>query len=251
MTDMRCSSPNQYNQGGLLYEGKAKKIFEVKGHPRLIWQEFKDSFTAFNGKKKAVMKGKGRINRHIASLIFRTLKKRGVPSHWVSDSGKTSMITEKLEMIPLELVVRNVLTGSTAKRLGINEGEQLEKPLVEFYYKKDELGDPFISEDQALVLKTVKKTEDIKKLRETGLKVNDVMIPLFKKAGIDLIDFKLEFGYSPEGKILLADEISPDSCRLWDEKNQKKMDKDRFRRDLGEVIENYEEVLNRLRKSLQ
>lgn len=242
--------PNQYVQGELLYEGKAKKIFQVQGAPHLIWQEFKDSFTAFNGEKKAVIKGKGHINRQIASLIFRTLGKHGVDSHWVFDKGEINMITKKLEMIPLELVVRNTLAGSTAKRLGFVEGEKLEKPLVEFYYKKDELGDPFISDDQALILKTVGKSEDIKKLKELGLRTNGAMIPLFKKAGIDLIDFKLEFGYDSKGGILLADEISPDSCRLWDEKTGKKMDKDRFRRDLGEVIENYQEVLNRLSQSV-
>ena len=240
----------QYIQGELLYEGKAKKIFQVQGDPSLIWQEFKDSFTAFNGKKKAVIKGKGRVNRHIASLIFKVLQNQGVSSHWVSDVGDIHMITKKLEMIPLELVVRNTLAGSTAERLGFSEGEKLKRPLVEFYYKKDELGDPFISEDQALVLKTVRRTEDVKKLRELGLKVNDVMIPLFKGVGIDLIDFKLEFGYNPEGEVLLADEISPDSCRLWDEKTGEKMDKDRFRRDLGKVIESYKEVLIRLNENI-
>lgn len=239
----------RYRRGILIYEGKAKKIFEVKNHPHLVWQEFKDSFTAFDGKKKAVMEGKGRINRHIASLIFRILEKQGVFSHRVADTGDAGMITRKLDMIPLEVVVRNVLAGSTAGKLGIREGMGLKKPLLEFYYKKDDLGDPFISEDQALMLETVGDPEDIKKLKELGLKVNGIMLPLFKRVGLDLIDFKLEFGYTSGNRILLADEISPDSCRLWDEKTGKKMDKDRFRRDLGEVIENYREVLDRLKRS--
>ncbi len=243
---MESETGSNHTRGALLYEGKARKIFEVKDHSHLIWQEFKDSFTAFNGKKKAVMEGKGEINRHIASLLFKKLMEQGIPSHWVADRGDTIMVTRKLNMIPLELVVRNILTGSTAKRLGIREGMKLASPLVEFYYKKDELGDPFISEDQVLILKTVKDPKDIKKLKDLGLKANTILVPLFKKVGIDLIDFKLEFGYDSRSQPLLADEISPDSCRLWDEKSGNKMDKDRFRQDLGKVMENYKEILNRL-----
>ena len=191
------------------------------------------------------MEGKGRINCHIASLIFKTLERQGVFSHWVAQ-WDVGMVTKKLDMIPLEIVVRNVLAGSTAKRLGIREGVELKKPLFEFYYKKDELGDPFISEDQALILKTLRDPKDVIKLKELGLKVNQILLTLFKRVGLDLIDFKLEFGYDLQGQILLGDEISPDSCRLWDERTRKKMDKDRFRQDLGEVIENYQEVLDRL-----
>ena len=247
-----------YNRGLFIYEGKAKKIFQVEGRPDLIWHEFKDSFTAFNGKKKAVMEGKGRINCQMASFIFRILKKGGVFSHWVKDCGQKSMVTKKLEMIPLEVVVRNILAGSTAKKLGLSDGMRLSSPLVEFYYKKDELGDPFISEDQALLLKTVREPEDIKTLKELALKIDNVLISVFKKACLDLVDFKLEFGYLPtlgkkvpfsegaENKILLADEISPDTCRLWDRKTGEKMDKDRFRQDLGGVIESYQEVYDRL-----
>ncbi len=237
-----------HTQGELLYEGKAKRIFNVSGESQLIWQEFKDSFTAFNGEKKAEMKGKGQINRAIASLIFQKLKDQKIPSHWVADSGDIHMITQKLEMIDLEVVVRNVLAGSTAKKLGMAEGTALEKPLVEFYYKKDELGDPFISDDQALLLKTVRHDSDLQKLKDRALQVNAVMLKMFDEAGIRLIDFKLEFGYDSAGEILLGDEISPDSCRLWDKQTNEKMDKDRFRRDLGDVLENYQEVLNRLTK---
>lgn len=237
-----------YQQGELLYEGKAKKIFSVTGNDELIWQEFKNSFTAFNGEKKATMEGKGRINRHIASHIFKKLDSAGVPSHWVADFDDTHMVTKKLEMIDLEVVVRNILAGSTAKKFGIKEGTPLKKPLVEFYYKKDELGDPFISDDQALMLETVRDVKDIEVLKAHALKVNEVIQKMFGEVGIDLVDFKLEFGYSPSGEIILGDEISPDSCRLWDKKTGEKMDKDRFRRDLGLVIEKYEEVLQRLTK---
>lgn len=237
-----------YQQGEMLYEGKAKRIFSVKDQEELIWQEFKDSFTAFNGEKKAEMAGKGKINRHIASHIFQKLKENNVDSHWVADEGETHMLTKKLEMIDLEVVVRNVLAGSTAKKFGFKEGTALEKPLVEFYYKKDELNDPFISDDQALMLKTVRKKDDIQKLKELALQVNKVIQKMFLDAGIRLVDFKLEFGYGFDGSILLGDEISPDSCRLWDIETNEKMDKDRFRRDLGDVIENYKKVLDRLTK---
>lgn len=237
-----------YKRGNLMYEGKAKRIFAVEGSNDLIWQEFKDSLTAFNAEKKAEMKGKGEINRQIASLIFKRLNDNQVPSHWIADVDSTHMVTKKLEMIPLEVVVRNVLAGSTAKKFAIPEGTPLEKPLVEFYFKKDELADPFISDDQALMLKTVRQAEDLQTLKSLALKVNSVISAFFAKGGIRLIDFKLEFGYDSNGAILLADEISPDSCRLWDLETNEKMDKDRFRRDLGDVIENYQKVLDRLTK---
>lgn len=235
-----------YKPAELVYEGKAKKIYAVSGEPDLIWQEFKDSFTAFNGEKKANIEGKGKINRQIASHIFKALHKAGVGSHFVGDEGDVHMVTTKLEMIDLEVVVRNLLAGSTAKKFGMLEGSPLDKPLVEFYYKKDELGDPFISDDQALMLKTVKKENDLQVLKEKALQVNTVIQAMFEKVGIKLVDFKLEFGYDKQGEILLGDEISPDSCRLWDEKTNEKLDKDRFRRDLGQVLEKYQEVLNRL-----
>jgi len=235
-----------YQPDDLIYEGKAKKIFSVKSEPNLIWQEFKDSFTAFNGEKKATMVGKGKLNRHIASLIFQKLKENNVPSHWVADSGNISMITRKLQMINLEVVVRNALAGSTAKKFNIPEGTRLEQPLVEFYYKKDELGDPFISDEQAMMLKAVRDNGDLQILKDQAFLVNTVLKDMFDCAGIDLIDFKIEFGYDSQGQILLGDEISPDSCRLWDKVTHEKMDKDRFRRDLGQVLEMYQEVLNRL-----
>ncbi|MEM7645774.1 MAG: phosphoribosylaminoimidazolesuccinocarboxamide synthase [Pseudomonadota bacterium] len=239
-----------YQKGALLYEGKAKKIFEVIGEEGFIWQEFKDSFTAFNGEKKAEMAGKGKINRAIASLIFRELKKKGVASHWVSDQGEVEMVTQKLKMIDLEVVVRNTLAGSTAKKFAIPEGTELETPLVEFYYKKDELGDPFISIDQAFMLKTLNQEDDIYELKQLALSVNDVLRPLMDKAGIQLVDFKLEFGYHADGHLVLGDEISPDSCRLWDKDTGEKMDKDRFRRDLGDVLVYYQKVLDRIENAV-
>ncbi|MCB0378264.1 MAG: phosphoribosylaminoimidazolesuccinocarboxamide synthase [Bdellovibrionales bacterium] len=235
-----------YDKSELLYEGKAKKIFSVQGDDQVIWQEFKDSFTAFNGEKKATMAGKGVINQKIASLIFFFFSDQGIPSHWVKDQGEDSMVTKKLSMIDLEVVVRNILAGSTAKKFNILEGTALGEPLVEFYYKKDELGDPFISDDQALMLKVVRAPEDLLTLKKLALQVNQVLKKLFHQAQIDLVDFKLEFGYDREGNILLGDEISPDSCRLWDQQTKEKMDKDRFRRDLGQVLEKYQEVLDRL-----
>ncbi len=237
-----------YAKGEMIYEGKAKKIYQVEGESEMVWQEFKDSFTAFNGEKKATMEGKGRINRAIAAFIFQKLAASNVPSHFVEAPGEIDMVTTKLDMIDLEVVVRNVLAGSTAKKFGIKEGSALEKPLVEFYYKKDELNDPFISDDQALMLKTVRQDQDIRSLKSMALQVNTVIQKMFADAGINLVDFKLEFGYDANGSILLGDEISPDSCRLWDAKTNEKMDKDRFRRDLGQVLEKYQEVLDRLTK---
>ncbi len=237
-----------YAKGDLLYEGKAKKIYQVKDNDQLVWQEFKDSFTAFNGEKKATLEGKGKINCAIATHIFKNLAAQNIPTHFVETPSPIDMVTTKLDMIALEVVVRNVLAGSTAKKFAIAEGTALEKPLVEFYYKKDELNDPFISDDQALMLKTVRDPKDIQVLKDRALQVNTVIQSLFEAADIRLVDFKLEFGYAADGEILLGDEISPDSCRLWDKSTNEKMDKDRFRRDLGQVLEKYQDVLNRLTK---
>lgn len=230
----------------LLYEGKAKKIFAVVEHPESVLMEFKDSLTAFNALKKGSFDNKGRLNRQIASLVFRYLQKMGVASHWQQDVGAHSMLTLRLQMIPLEVVVRNVLAGSTAKKFALEEGTPLEQPLVELYFKSDALADPFISDEQALMLKAADEQE-IKRVKELGLIVNHHLKTFFAAVGLQLIDFKVEFGRAEDGRILLADEITPDSCRLWDVATQEKMDKDRFRRDLGRVKESYEEVYKRLR----
>ncbi|MCB9073627.1 MAG: phosphoribosylaminoimidazolesuccinocarboxamide synthase [Bdellovibrionaceae bacterium] len=237
-----------WEKGEQLYEGKAKRIFSVKGKNDVLWQDFKDQLTAFNAQKVEQLSGKGLLNCKITTLIFKYMQGNGVPTHFVESIGETALITKKLDMIALEVVVRNVLAGSTAKKFGIEEGKPLEKPLVEFYYKNDSLGDPFMSDDQALMLKLAspKEISDIKIL---ALKVNDLLSELFKACDIRLVDFKIEIGRDASGHILLGDEISPDSCRLWDMKTSEKMDKDRFRRDLGQVKEMYQEVWNRLQKN--
>ncbi len=232
----------KFEKGAQLYEGKAKRIFEVVGRPELLWQEFKDSLTAFNALKKGSFENKGSVNRDITSLVFRFLKKHGVSSHWVMDVGDHEQVTQKLEMLKVEVVVRNILAGSTAKKFGLEEGTPLENPLTEFFYKDDALGDPFISDEQALMLKIVPRQEDLEELKTSALEVNRALIEFFGGVGLDLVDFKIEFGRDPQGQIVLADEVTPDSCRLWDRVTKEKMDKDRFRRDLGQVKESYEKV---------
>ena len=233
-------------KGEKIYEGKAKTLFAVEGHPELVFQDFRDSLTAFNAQKKGNFENKGKINRDITSLVFRYLARKGVPSHRVADIGETGMVTEKLEMLKVEVVVRNVLAGSTAKKFGIEEGTPLAKPLIEFYYKEDSLNDPFMSDDQALMLKVVNEQQDLNKLKAMALRVNEGLTEFFGVVGLTLVDFKIEIGRRKTGEFVLADEISPDSCRLWDKKTGEKMDKDRFRRDLGNVKETYEAVLERL-----
>ncbi len=230
----------------LLYEGKAKKIFETE-NPQVVLMEFKDSLTAFNAQKKGSFTGKGKLNRDIASLIFFRLKEAGVESHFIENVGSNSMKTKKVEIIPLEVVVRNILAGSTAKKMGRDEGEVLPFPLVEFYFKKDELNDPFISDDQAIAFEIADR-KTLEELKVKALKINEVLKKMFELMNIKLVDFKVEFGRTTKGDILLADEITPDCCRLWDINTGEKMDKDRFRRDLGDIDKFYHEVLNRLQK---
>lgn len=237
-----------YKKGEMLYEGKAKKIYEILAEPNLVWVEFKNSLTAFNAQKKGSFEGKGRLNCLIATEIFRYLEKKGIAHHLVESPSDTEMVCQKVKIIPLEVVVRNVMAGSTAKKFGLEEGLEMSKPLVEFYYKKDELGDPFVSDDQALFLKAASSQEELEELKSMALLVNAALKELFSDIGIRLVDFKLEFGRNSKGDLLLADEISPDSCRLWDLKSGEKLDKDRFRRDLGRVEESYTEVWNRLKK---
>lgn len=232
----------------MIYEGKAKRIFTTDEDEILVL-EFKDSLTAFNAQKKGSFEGKGQVNRDISALIFDELKKAGVGSHYIESLGDHEMRVRKVTIIPLEVVVRNVLAGSTAKKMGIEEGRVLNQPLVEFYYKDDALADPFVSDDQILAFE-IATAEDLKALKEKALQVNAALIPLFQKIGLRLVDFKLEFGKLPgTQEIVLADEITPDCCRLWDLKTGEKMDKDRFRRDLGQVDESYRTVLNRLKET--
>lgn len=235
-----------FQKGAQFYEGKAKTLFAVNGYPDFVWVHFKDSLTAFNAEKKGSFSNKGKLNRDITTLIFKYLQKNGVATHMVENHGPTEMICRRVEIAPLEVVVRNVLAGSTAKKFHMEEGTPLNQPLVEFYYKKDEWGDPFISDDQALMLKAVGSQLELNELKRKGLQINDLLKKLFAEIGIDLVDFKVEFGRDKHGQWLLADEITPDSCRLWDQKTKEKLDKDRFRRDLGKVEESYQEVYKRL-----
>lgn len=233
--------------GEMLYEGKAKRIFAIPGRADAVYVEYKDSLTAFNAQKKGEFAGKGALNRDITSLIFKYLGRNGVEHHLIQDAGDHAMVCEKLEIVPLEVVVRNRLAGSTAKKFNLEEGTPLSAPLIEFYYKSDALGDPFVSDDQALMLKAARNRTELDQLRKIASDVNRHMKELFAEIGIELIDFKIEIGRNQKGELKLGDEITPDCCRLWDLKTGEKMDKDRFRRDLGKVRESYQEVWQRLK----
>ncbi|MFB3165150.1 phosphoribosylaminoimidazolesuccinocarboxamide synthase [Neobacillus sp. 179-J 1A1 HS] len=228
----------------LLYEGKAKRIFSTD-EEQTVLIEYKDSATAFNGQKKADITGKGRLNNEITSLLFLKLQEQGIPSHFIKRISETEQLVKRVTIIPLEVVVRNIAAGSLSKRLGIQEGKALTKPLVEFYLKNDDLGDPLLTTEHVYELNLATE-EELNILKEKALKINTVLSSFFTELGINLIDFKLEFGKDNEGEILLADEISPDTCRLWDKKTNEKLDKDVFRRDLGSLTEAYETILARL-----
>ena len=231
----------------LLYEGKAKKIYETS-NPNEVICEFKDSLTAFNGEKASSESGKGALNCAITTLIFEALEKKGIPTHLIKKIDSNKLLVKKVDIILIEVVVRNIVAGSLAKRLGLKEGEKLPFSIVEFYYKKDELNDPLINDDHAMVLNLVKNKNELNLLKEYGLKVNKLLKDFFDKVGLILVDFKIEFGRDEKGNIILADEITPDSCRLWDKKTGKKLDKDLFRYNLGDIKEAYKEVLNRLKE---
>ncbi|WP_084242331.1 phosphoribosylaminoimidazolesuccinocarboxamide synthase [Planomicrobium okeanokoites] len=231
-------------KGQLLYEGKAKRLYATD-EQGILWVEYKDSATAFNGEKKAEITGKGMLNNKITSLIFEKLQAAGIASHFVEQLSDHEQLVRQVTIIPVEVVVRNIVAGSMAKRLGLEEGTVLKQSIVEFYYKDDALGDPIITEDHIEMLELA-STEEIKQLRTKALEVNEVLIGFFKEVGVDLVDFKIEFGRDNDGQILLADEISPDTCRLWDAKTKQKLDKDVFRRDLGNLTEAYELILAKL-----
>ncbi|MBZ5202729.1 phosphoribosylaminoimidazolesuccinocarboxamide synthase [Planomicrobium chinense] len=231
-------------KGQLLYEGKAKRLYATDEQD-ILWVEYKDSATAFNGEKKAEIAGKGMLNNKITSLIFERLQGAGIASHFVKQLSDHEQLVRQVAIIPVEVVTRNIVAGSMAKRLGLEEGTVLKRPIVEFYYKDDALGDPIITEDHIEMLELA-TTEEVQELREKALTVNEVLIGFFKEVGVDLVDFKIEFGRDHEGRILLADEISPDTCRLWDAKTKQKLDKDVFRRDLGNLTDAYELILAKL-----
>ncbi len=227
----------------LLYEGKAKKVFTTK-NPDVLIVSYKDDATAFNGEKKGTIVGKGVVNNRMTNYIFKMLEEKGIPTHYVKELNDRETEVKRVEIVPLEVIVRNVSAGSFAKKLGIEEGIALKAPTLEFSYKNDELGDPFINDYYAIAL-GIATREEIEKITELVFKINEELKAFFAEKGIRLIDFKVEFGRY-KGEIILADEISPDTCRLWDLKTNEKLDKDRFRRDLGKVEEAYEEVFKRL-----
>jgi len=229
--------------GTLIYEGKAKKIFTT-GHPDEVLQYFKDDATAFNAQKRGTIVEKGIINNKVSERLFRLLEQSGVPTHFVERKSDREMLTKKVTIVPVEVVVRNVVAGSLAKRLGLKEGETIQSPIVEWYYKNDALGDPLIADDHVRLL-YLATPEQLVEIRRLALKVNSVLQPFFAERRMILVDFKLEFGLH-NGRMILADEISPDTCRFWDQTTKESMDKDRFRKDLGKIEEAYHEVLKRV-----
>ena len=233
-------------KGKFIYEGKAKQLYETDDKD-LVIVHYKDDATAFNNLKKGQIHNKGILNSQITTLIYDYLKKNGVETHLVENLSERAQLCKKVEIIPLEVIVRNTLAGSTAKLFKMEEGQILENPIFEICYKKDELGDPMINDYHAIALGLATKDE-LENIYSQTKKINELLKDLFDKVGIELVDFKIEFGKDNEGNIILADEISPDCCRLWDKETRKKLDKDRFRRDLGDIEEAYQEVLARLNK---
>ena len=227
-----------------LYEGKAKKVYATED-PNVVIVSYKDDATAFNGLKKGTITGKGAINNRMTNNLMRRLEAAGVPTHYIQELNDRETAVKKVSIIPLEVIVRNISAGSFAKRYGVAEGIVFDEPTFEFSYKNDDLGDPLINTSHALALRLATR-EEIDLIHTYTMKVNDLLKGFLKEIGIDLVDFKLEFGKTADGQIVLADEISPDTCRLWDEKTHEKLDKDRFRRDMGGAEEAYEEVMRRL-----
>lgn len=229
----------------LIYEGKAKKIYNTDDKDLLI-AEFKDDLTAFNGDKKGSEDGKGVLNNKISTQLFGLLSEHGIATHLIRQLNDKEQLVKKLDIIPIEVVVRNIVAGSLSKRLGLKEGSVLPFTLVELYYKNDALGDPLINDEHCLIMGLVKSENDLNTLRKLGREINSVLYKFFEKRGLRLVDFKVEFGVDKDGNIILADEISPDSCRFWDINSNEKLDKDRFRQDLGGLKLAYEEVLRRI-----
>ncbi len=227
-----------------LYEGKAKKVYATDDE-NLVIVDYKDDATAFNGLKKGTIRGKGVINNKVTNHLMQLLEKEGVPTHFVKELSDRETLVKKVSIVPLEVIIRNISAGSFSKKYGVDEGIVFEAPTIEFSYKNDELGDPLINEYHALALKLATKDE-INQIKTMAFRVNDVLKGYFKELGVDLVDFKLEFGKTTDGKLVLADEISPDTCRFWDSVTHEKLDKDRFRRDLGGVEDAYAEMMKRI-----
>ncbi len=227
-----------------LYEGKAKKVFKTDD-PKCLIVDYKDDATAFNGEKKGQIVGKGVVNNTMTNIIFQLLEQKGVPTHYVEQISDRETVVKAVKILPLEVIMRNISAGSFAKRYGVEEGIVFDKPTFELSYKNDDLGDPLMCESHALALKLVTE-EQLEEVRKYAAVVNDTLKEFFLEKGLKLVDFKIEFGLY-DGKVILADEISPDTCRLWDVETNEKMDKDRFRRDLGKIEETYAEVLRRVK----
>ncbi len=228
----------------LLYEGKAKQVYSTENENEFIVY-FKDDATAFNGEKKATISSKGILNNKISTIMFEMLHDNQINPHFIKSLSDREMLVKKVEILPLEVIVRNITAGSFCKRYGIEEGLILDEPIFELCYKNDEYGDPMLNDDHAVAMKLANR-EEIAFLKEQTLKINKLMKEFFLKMNLKLVDFKLEFGKDLQGNIILADEISPDTCRLWDVNTNEKLDKDRFRRDLGDLVKGYEEVLSRM-----
>ncbi|MBP3361179.1 MAG: phosphoribosylaminoimidazolesuccinocarboxamide synthase [Clostridia bacterium] len=227
-----------------MYEGKAKKVFATSD-PELCIVSYKDDATAFNGLKKGTILGKGAINNRVTNHLMRLLEKNGIPTHYVEELNDRETVVKRVSIVPLEVIVRNIAAGSLAKRLGLEEGVKMKKTVLEYCYKDDDLGDPMVNEYHILAMEYCTK-EELDLIASYSLKINEVLSEYLKEVNIELIDFKLEFGKTSDGKIVLADEISPDTCRFWDAATHEKLDKDRFRRDLGGVEDAYKEILKRL-----
>jgi len=228
----------------MLYEGKAKRVYLTEDI-KLVIQEFKDDATAFNGEKKGTIMGKGVVNNKISSKIFKMLEEKGIPTHLVEEIDDRNMLIKKVDIVKLEVIIRNIAAGSFSRRYGVEEGTVFEAPTFEFSYKEDALGDPLINEYHALAMKLASK-EEMDTIREYAFKINEILKAYFDERNVILVDFKLEFGRTADGTIVLADEISPDTCRFWDKDTKEKLDKDRFRKNLGNIEEAYEEMLRRL-----
>ena len=232
----------------MLYEGKAKQVF-CTDDPQVILIHYKDAATAFNNIKKATIEGKGALNNRISTLIFEYLRDKGIPTHYLRTINDRDQLCRRVTIIPLEVIVRNVIAGSMAQRLGIEEGTKPANVIYDICYKNDELGDPLINDHHAVALGAV-TYDELRTIYAATARINEALGELFARMGITLVDFKIEFGRTADGEIVLADEISPDTCRLWDSTTNEKLDKDRFRRDLGRVREAYEEILARLEKAM-
>lgn len=228
----------------LVYEGKAKRVYATE-NPDEVRVEFKDSATAFNGQKKAEIVGKGAINAAVSARLFGWLHQKGVATHFVAQLDERNLLVQKLGMVALEVVVRNLVAGSLSQRTGLAEGTPIDRPVVEFYYKNDQLGDPLFNQDHIQLL-GLASADLVARLRQEALLVNQVLASFFAERGIVLVDFKLEFGWNTHGELTLGDEISPDTCRLWDQSSGERLDKDRFRRDLGGVEDAYQEIYRRV-----